>query len=441
MTDAPPDRTLATLLTLEARARTASNATELGFVIVNETRTLLRYRQAALYTTDGGLVAVSGVSEPDRTGPFALWLVGVFRALGARPAGPVDPGALPSALRAGWGEWMTGTGLFVPLQDPSGAPIGGLLVVRDGDWRDSHVKLLERIAPIYGQAWAWRCRPGPWARLRRTLRRRPRWWSLAAVVLVGALMAVPVRLSVLAPAEVVARDPAVVRAPLDGVVRDVLVEPNATVAAGQVLFEMDRTRLAGQLDVARTTLATEQARLERATQQAFSDGKAKAELAVLQSRIEERRAEVALLAAQLDRCTVTTPRAGTVILDDPSVWIGRPVITGERVLSVAEPTDTEVEAWIAPDDMIPLEAGAPVTLFLNIDPIRPVAARLRSLAYGATEQPSGLLAHRARADIAHPGAAVRLGLKGTARLDGSTVPLGYWLLRKPLALARRTLGL
>jgi multidrug resistance efflux pump len=257
-------------------------------------------------------------------------------------------------------------------------------------------------------------------------------------------MAAPVRLSVLAPAEVVARDPAVVRAPLDGVVHRVLVTPNERVAEGQVLFEMDRTSLSGRLEVALTMLATEEARLERATQQAFFDAQAKADLAVLQSRIAERRAEVAQLRDQLARGVVTAPRAGTAILDDPSAWIGRPVATGERVLSVADPADVEVEAWVAPADMIPLEPDAPVTLFLNIDPVRPVGARLRTLSYAATEQPSGLLAHRARAEIIETGEddapSPRLGLKGTGRLDGDTVPLGYWLFRKPLAVARRTLG-
>jgi multidrug resistance efflux pump len=228
------------------------------------------------------------------------------------------------------------------------------------------------------------------------------------------------------------------------VVHRVLVTPNERVAEGQVLFEMDRTSLSGRLEVALTMLATEEARLERATQQAFFDAQAKADLAVLQSRIAERRAEVAQLRDQLARGVVTAPRAGTAILDDPSAWIGRPVATGERGLSVADPADVEVEAWVAPADMIPLEPDAPVTLFLNIDPVRPVGARLRTLSYAATEQPSGLLAHRARAEIIENGeddaASPRLGLKGTARLDGDTVPLGYWLFRKPLAVARRTLG-
>ena len=34
----------------------------------------------------------------------------------------------------------------------------------------------------------------------------------------------------------------------------------------------------------------------------------------------------------------------------------------------------------------------------------------------------------------------RLGLKGTARIDGGTVPLIWWLFRKPLATVRQFVG-
>ena len=36
---------------------------------------------------------------------------------------------------------------------------------------------------------------------------------------------------------------------------------------------------------------------------------------------------------------------------------------------------------------------------------------------------------------------LRVGLKGTARLEGEQVPLAYWVLRRPLAIARQYLAL
>ena len=47
---------------------------------------------------------------------------------------------------------------------------------------------------------------------------------------------------------------------------------------------------------------------------------------------------------------------------------------------------------------------------------------------------------RVRARI-EEGQAPRVGLKGTARISGRWTPLSYWLLRRPLAAIRTTLGL
>ena len=40
-----------------------------------------------------------------------------------------------------------------------------------------------------------------------------------------------------------------------------------------------------------------------------------------------------------------------------------------------------------------------------------------------------------------PGPDVKMGLKGTAILYGDEVPLGYWLIRRPLAAVRRFIGI
>jgi hypothetical protein len=120
------------------------------------------------------------------------------------------------------------------------------------------------------------------------------------------------------------------------------------------------------------------------------------------------------------------------------------VTVGEKVMAIADPTQVEVEAWLSPADAIVLENGAPVTLFLNSDPLNPITARLSYVAYEATESPDGILAHRVRATIDDPDvtpeSAPRLGLRGTARLDGDRVPLAYWLFRRPLGVVRQWLG-
>lgn len=406
--------------------------TQLAFVMVNDTRVLAEYAQAVLHIKGRGVVAVSGVASVEDNAPFALWMARVFCAVEAGQD-------LGDADRAEWSDWLPPQSLFLPLADVDGNRLGTLLLARERPWDDGAAALLKRLTETYAFAWRATHRPSALGNGVRRLKSFPGWQAVVLLIAVLALL-IPVRLSVLAPAEIVPADPAVIRAPAEGVIERVAVSPNQTVAAGDVLFALDRTTVGGQLDVAEKALDTAKAELDRATQQSFFDPKAKAGLAVLKARVAEKEAERDRLRDLMVRSRVTAPRAGVAVMDDPSEWIGRPVGVGEKVLAVADPKQVEVEAWLAPADLIELKAGAPVTVFLNTRPLDPVSAKLSYVAYEATLQPDGLLAHRVRARIENGGERPRIGLKGTARLDSDRVPLIYWLLRRPLGVTRQWLG-
>lgn len=430
---------LIALLGLEEHARLAANQTELAFVMVNDLRSMMEYRQAAFIVEGEGLKAVSGVASVERNAPFTLWLERVYRRLDWNEPRAFGPADIDAADALEWSEWLPPHALFLPLRDRDGKRLGGLLLARESDWTEGEVAHAAHAVRAFSHAFAVLHRPSAMLSLRQRIGAVPKWrLKLAAAVVLVLLF--PVRLSVLAPAEIVARDPAVIRSPLDGVVERVLVRPNQAVAEGEVLLELDRTTVAGKLEVARKALSTARAEADQATQQAFFDPKAKGQLAVVKSRIDERQAEMAQLQDMLDRSVVRAPRAGVAVLDDPAEWQGRPVNVGERILAVASPDDTEVEAWLAPADVIALEVGGRVTVFLNAAPLSPVSAALLYVAFEAVIQPDGTFGHRVRAKLEDGQDGPRLGLKGTARLDGHRVPLVYWLMRRPLGVVRAFLG-
>jgi hypothetical protein len=82
-----------------------------------------------------------------------------------------------------------------------------------------------------------------------------------------------------------------------------------------------------------------------------------------------------------------------------------------------------------------------VRVFLNTDPTRPLEAVIEQASYEAQINESGILAFKAKARFASPDVAPRIGLKGTAKIYGEQVSLGYYLLRRPLSAVRRTLGI
>jgi multidrug efflux pump subunit AcrA (membrane-fusion protein) len=250
-----------------------------------------------------------------------------------------------------------------------------------------------------------------------------------------------VKLSVLAPAELIPLNPLIVRAPIDGVVDRILVEPNQQVEVGTPLFGFDSDALENRLDVAKKALATAEAEYRQRAQQALFDTDSKAQLAIAKSRIEEKQIDVNYLLTLNERAVVTSTHSGVALIDDPSQWSGRPVVTGERVLVVADQNSVIVEGWLAVSDRLQFEAGADVTLYLAADPVTPVDASLTYVANQPELQPDGNYGYRVRAKIGNDAQNARVGLKGTMRVDGERVALIYWVLRRPWAGLRGWLGI
>ncbi len=413
-------------LELEHRLLKAGRAVEVEFAAVNLASALAPYRQAALW--DGGIRALSGVALVEANAPYTLWLDRLFRQVPADSPRLLHAGEVEPALAEQWAEWLPRHALIVP------AGAARLLFARDEPFSPTETGLLERLGELVAMA---RAALTP-KRLRLPIPKGRRAWLLLGAGLAALLF--PVTGSVLAPAESVAAHPVVVRSPLDGVVDRIEVQPNQPVAEGQVLFQLDATTLVGRLEIARQQHATAEAEYRQAAQAMVFDPKAKAQVAILAGKAEEKAAETRLLESQLARIQARAPRAGIAVFDDATEWIGRPVAVGEKVMLVADETDTEIEAWVAVADVGEVRGGGELTLFLNTRPLSPLKARVRSVAYEASARPDGSVAHRVRATLVAGSDKPRLGLKGTARIDGDTVPLVWWLFRRPLATIRQFVG-
>lgn len=453
--------TLAVLLDLGRKARHAASARELQFLLANESHALAPYRQAALWLQEGAIVCLSGVVQVEANVPYVLWLQRLCNELakGAAEPRPVDSTDFSPTLAKEWGDWLPAHGLWLPLTgnstssdnpDSKVACVGALLLARDEVWLEQDIALLAEWIDTWSHCWRHLYRPPRlrWQAWNDAIRQActvpagKRWWQIpAARWTLGALLVLclPVRLTVLAPGELVPANPAVIRAPLEGVIDTFHVQPNEKVSAGQVLFGFDEALIQSKLEVSRQALATAEAEYRQTAQQALTDAKSKAQLAILTGKIEEKRAEAGFLAEQLKRTRVLAPQDGIALFDDPSEWIGKPVAVGERIMRIAAPADVEVEAWVPLADAIPLADKASVSLYLSASPLSPVDAEVRYFAHDAVERPDGNYAYRLRARLTS-ATNHRVGLKGTARVQGHWVALATWVLRRPLASIRAYLG-
>jgi hypothetical protein len=436
---------LSTMMQLVKRARHAASEQELAFTMVNETHSLVPYRQAVLWRHDepkgGKVIALSGAALVERNAPFTLWLNRVMNRIEtvvAESPQPISAADLPAGLGADWSEWLPAHALRIPLGLAKERALGTLLLAREQPWSDGERHLLQELADGYSHAWLSLQGRRP-SLLRRLWRRRHAiQFGVAAAVCIALLL--PVRLSALAPAEIVAFKPTIVRAPLDGVVGHFLVEPNAAVKAGVPLVDLDPRAIQNKLDVAGEQLAVAEAEYREAAQEAVFDDKSRAKLAILKGRMDQRRADVNYAQSLLDRIHITASRAGLALFDDPTDWIGRPVTIGEKLLEIADPKQAEIEIWLPVADAITLKPGADVEFFLNVAPSAPLKAKLRQASYEATVSPGNLLAYRLKATLESSAPVPRIGLRGTAKIYGDRVTLFYYLARRPLAAARQFLG-
>jgi multidrug efflux pump subunit AcrA (membrane-fusion protein) len=448
-----PANPLLPLVQLSRRARLAGSAEELAFLVVNESHAFFPYRQGALWFADHGITTLSGIIEPEANAPYAQWLNRLCRFLHENYSETAAIAAvqLPTELAEEWSDWLPPHVLWMPLSNPrEQSGTGGLLLAAERPWPEQAVALLEEWAAVWHYAWLARTQVNGWSwqRLKQAIlggagkANRP-WWkqrriALAVIVLAAGMF--PVRLSVLAPGELTPTNPAVIRAPMEGVIGQFQVQPNQTVKAGQPLFNFDEAQIAARYEVAAQAFATAQTEYRQYAQQAVSDVKSKAQLAMILGKIEEKRAEAGYLKGQFERSRVIAPQDGVVLFDDPTEWIGKPVQTGERIMRIAAPGDVEVEAWLPIGDAIALPENAEVKLYLASSPLTPISARVRYVAHDAAPRPDGTYAYRIRARL-DGQTNLRVGLKGTAKIDGDKVTLIYWVLRRPLATIRQVLGL
>lgn len=429
------EQVFARFLALQRQARAAKDIDSLAYALVNDAQTLFGFRHAALLIA-GRVRALTGISVVEPHAPFVAFVEdAAHQLLGqGRSALPqvVTAESLNDQARGDWQALSAGSVFWLPLLDRQQQPFGGLWIAREQPWNEAEQALLAQLGDCYAHAWLALQPRKPWRM------RWPRKKLLAVAAALSLLLLIPVRQSVLAPAEVVPLGGRVVAAPLDGVIAEFLVKPNQSVAAGDLLVRFEATSLKAQADVAERALGVAEAELKANSQRAFADAESSARLDLLAARVEQKRAERDYARQLLARSEVRAERSGIAVFADAERLTGKPVQTGERLMQIADPSQAELRIELPVGDAIALQPGAEVALFLDSDPLNRYEAQLERSAYEAQTTAAGQLAYRL--DARFVDTPPRVGLRGTAKLFGDRAPLAYYLLRRPMAAARQSLG-
>ncbi|AEC20411.1 hypothetical protein PT7_1871 [Pusillimonas sp. T7-7] len=432
------------LAEIEGLARQADDVQQLSFHIANDAHPLLKYRQALVFEELGDkwqLLNISGMVSADHESPYMVWLERTRKWLKTQAAdgkeqwlvAPPEAGGT-TLVAQGWREWWTEGVWLCPLKSRAGQVLGWIVYLLEQSPTPGQKAVMARLSQSWAYSWELLARRN---RPRRGLRKK--MLARLVLVLLAALCFLPVRQRALAPGEVTSLDLEVISAPLDGVVKAIHVRPNQLVQAGQLLFSLDDTTLRNRQAVASRAVAVADAEYLAAAQTAFRSEESRARLTVLHSRAEERRAELASIRSQLQRLEQRAPRSGVAVFTDVNEWIGKPVVTGERIMQLADPDQPAMLIQLPASDAISLDIGASVDMYLTVRPLKPLRGKIIETSYEAALTPEGVPSYRLRASI-DEGEGARIGLKGAARLSGGESTLGFEMIRRPLAALRAFTG-
>jgi multidrug resistance efflux pump len=433
------------LLTLEAEIRRQPSRQDLLFHLVNSLHDLVPYGQAMAWRRGrkGGkfqLKVVSGLPVADRHTPLAEALQGLLAVhdkagyLSNQVAFEVQPPA-GGAGRSPLADFALRHALWIPLRDYDGAVNTGALLLREQPFNPREQALLQRLGETYGHALR------VFGRQRRLIDRLPlskRSLAIGAAIIVAAAL-IPVRLSVMAPVEVIADQPYVLTAPINGVIRNILVAPNTQVQANQALVQFEDIQPRNEMVLAQQQLAVAQAKDSRTSAAAFRDAEAAHELAIAAAEHDLARVNYEYTLEVLQRTLIHTPSAGLAVYSDRRDWEGRSVQVGEEIMQVADPERIAYRVDLSTGNAIELKPGNPVSIYLESAPLGGIKAELKSVSYTPKTTGGNQTSYTLKA-MPTTDTRPRIGSRGSARVYGEYAPLAFQLLRRPIAAVRQYLG-
>jgi hypothetical protein len=431
----PEQASLAALLQYEGDIRRQASVNELVYFIANETRRIVAYdqmfvlRQAAL-GKGYHVVGASSLAVVDRSAPLIHAIEKVVTGADA----PVDMIAThvsddPSIADYPFPAWR-----WQPLTDSAGGVYAGFLLTRDEPMREAEGVRLDRISETISHSW--QALTGG-----RPVRRLPLLgtWSKRALVLALIIGAVfPVRITALAPVEVVPARPFIVSAPYPGVIARIDVAPNAMVAAGQPVLTFEDIKVRNDLQQALQKVQVARARIDRATSASFGKAEEGREIATMKAEYDVALAEYNYARDLMGKAQVVAPVSGMALYSDRRDWEGRAVNTGDPIVQIADPKAVSYRIDLPAKEQMTLEDKGDVTIWLDAQPLTALEGTIEQASYLARPTAEGVLAF---AVTAKPkGAPPRIGSRGTAKLYGERVPFIYALFKRPIASLRQFLG-
>ncbi|MDY0029151.1 MAG: HlyD family efflux transporter periplasmic adaptor subunit [Pseudobdellovibrionaceae bacterium] len=429
---------LLTLLTLERQAQEAESPEQFYHVIVNYIGKLLPADHVLIWTQGqlgASLDKISGNATFDPKGMYGIAVLEEIRKIDRK-----NPQIL-TAHNAQTKTYLT----CVPLYTKQDGYMGGIVFETMSPYKEDQIALLDEIVASLSPVMALhrlRQSRGIGNKVFGAIRLTSSGKKVASLVLLLALVC-PIRQSVTAPMEIVAKQADYISADMDGLISKVTVEPGANVQEGQVLAVMDDTVLKADYDLAAQALEMARSAYSRLQRESLAIPEKKTDLSRLESEIAEKEIRLDYARTQLMRTQVKATRDGIAIYPSKNDLEGHPVRAGDVLMKIANPDEMEILINIPVDQMIPVSENDITRFYLNVSPMAGYRAKITSVGYEASSDISGDVSYKVKAEISgnETSKDFRVGWKGVAKIKTEWSILGLEIIKKPLLLARKITGI
>jgi multidrug resistance efflux pump len=425
------------LLQFEADIRRCVKNEELIFHLANQLNRLIPYEQVFVFTKKTPrkcyVVAASDLSQIENSSPL-IRLLNKWASTMA-PKDVSQTYGLTDIVGESI-DFPYNHAYWLPIQSETAQATHFLLLFSNKPYTEQQQALLNRLSAVYEHAFR-----AVSAKKQPTSSRRS-GFLLLKIALLTAFFAVctfPFPISVMAPVEVIAKEPFIVTAPFNGVIKKILISPNTKVQQGQILATFEDIQLRNEYLIEQQRLAVAKANFEKVQGAAFANSESAHELSIARAELSLALVEARYTREQLSRTQIRSPNAGLVIYNDKEGLEGKAVQVGERILQVAQVDKISYRIDLPVGQAIAFKDGARITIYLDSAPLGGHQAKLNSASYLPKVAADGIASYTLLAQPTE-GSIPKIGARGTARIYGDNAPLIWHFLRRPVNAVRQWLG-
>ena len=436
---------IARLIGLEKKTREARSQDELNFVVANETRQIIEFINSFLLlktpTGDFHVKATSDMSTVDRTSPLLNFIENIINSksnLEIKEIESLETDVVSKKINVKKPKNIPDNILFIPIHSPQRGLQGYLLLTGNEKFLQNDIELARHLSITFGHAY------NSFLSdfiikdfFKKYFTGKKSWIIILSIIFISVI---PIRINSTAPVEVVAKNPKLVTAPFNSVVKNIVINNNAKVKNNDLLVQLEDNDLLNSYNLSKQSLLVAEKELLRNRQFSFSNNEAKSKLAELMAQVDLKKAEVQSTASKLKNSKIYSNQTGIAIVDQKNDWQGKPVSVGEKILTIADPKNVEFLIWLPVKDSLIIRENSKVKIFLDINPIKPLKGKLLRASYQPSLSPEEILSYKVGVSF-EGDTPPRIGLRGTAKIYGSRVTLFYYLFRKPITFVRQLIGI